>query len=45
MIGDWLETMINRPDFLAEVHPRTRWRFELSGNDDAALTALFFQWR
>ena len=45
MIGDWLETMINRPDFRAQVHPRGKDEFEVSGNDVAALTALLLRRR
>src|SRR5205085_12060257 len=45
MIGDWLETMINRPAFRAEVHPRGKAEFEISGNDVAALTALLLRRR
>jgi len=45
MIGDWLETMIDRPGFRAEVHPRGKHEFEISGNDVAALTALLLRRR
>jgi transcriptional regulator with XRE-family HTH domain len=45
MIGDWLETMIDRPGFRAEVHPRGKNEFEISGNDVAALTALLLRRR
>ena len=40
MVPDWLETMINRPGFTAEVHPRGKAEFEVSGSDAAAMTAL-----
>jgi predicted RNase H-like HicB family nuclease len=40
MIADWLETMVNRPQFKAEVHPRGKLEFEVSGSDAAAMTAL-----
>jgi predicted RNase H-like HicB family nuclease/DNA-binding XRE family transcriptional regulator len=45
MIGDWLETMVNRPDFRAEVHPRGKLEFEVSGNDVGAMTALLLRRR
>jgi predicted RNase H-like HicB family nuclease len=45
MIGDWLETMVNRPDFTAEVHPRGKVEFEVSGSDAAAMTALLLRRR
>jgi predicted RNase H-like HicB family nuclease len=45
MIADWLETMINRPEFRAQVHPRGKDEFEVSGNDVAALTALLLRRR
>ena len=40
MIADWLETMVNRPGFRAQVHPRRGNEFEVSGSDAAAMTAL-----
>ena len=45
MIADWLETMVNRPDFKAEVHPRGKVQFEVSGTDAAAMTALLLRRR
>ncbi len=45
MIADWLETMVNRPDFKAEVHPRGKSEFEISGNDISAMTALLLRRR
>jgi predicted RNase H-like HicB family nuclease len=45
MIADWLETMVNQPHFKAEVHPRGKSEFELSGNDAAAMTALLLRRR
>ncbi len=45
MIADWLETMVNREGFRAEVHPRSREEFEVSGNDVAAMTALLLRRR
>jgi len=44
-IADWMETMVNRDDFRAEVHPRGRHEFEVSGNDAAAMTALLLRRR
>jgi predicted RNase H-like HicB family nuclease len=43
MIADWLETMVNRSNFQAEVHTRSRGEFEVSGNDAAAMTALLLR--
>lgn len=40
MIRDWLESMVNREDFHATVHPRGSDGFEVSGSDDIALAAL-----
>lgn len=45
MIGDWLETMVNRPGFRAEVYPRGKNEFEVSGSDVGALTALLLRRR
>ena len=45
MIGDWLETMINRSGFRAQVYPRGKNEFEVSGNDVGALTALLLRRR
>jgi predicted RNase H-like HicB family nuclease len=45
MIADWLETMVNRPDFIAEIYPRGKSEFELAGNDVAAMTALLLRRR
>jgi predicted RNase H-like HicB family nuclease/DNA-binding XRE family transcriptional regulator len=45
MIGDWLETMVNRDGFRAEVHPRGKSEFEVSGNDASAMTALLLRRR
>ena len=45
MIGDWLETMIDRTGFHAEVHPRGKAEFEVSGNDVGAMTALLLRRR
>ena len=45
MIGDWLETMINRASFRAEVHPRGKYEFEVSGSDIGAMTALLLRRR
>ena len=45
MIGDWLETMVGRSKFRAEVHPRGKYEFEVSGTDVAAMTALLLRRR
>lgn len=45
MIGDWLETMIDREGFSAQVHARGRDEFEISGSDAAAMTALLLRRR
>ena len=45
MIADWLETMVNQPHFKAEVHPRGKLEFEVSGSDAAAMTALLLRRR
>ena len=45
MIGDWLETMIDRPSFGASIHPRGTREFEVSGNDAGAMTALLLRRR
>lgn len=45
MIGEWLETMVNRPEFHATVHPRGKEEFEVSGNDAGAMTALLLRRR
>ena len=43
MIADWLETMVNRPEFRAEVHPRGGGEFEVAGNDAGAMTAFLLK--
>jgi hypothetical protein len=45
MIGDWLETMMNRKGFRAQVFPTGRNSFEVGGNDAAAMTALLLRRR
>ena len=45
MIGDWLETMVDRPGFRAQVYARGKNEFEVSGNDIGALTALLLRRR
>jgi hypothetical protein len=45
MISDWLETMVNRPGFRAQVYPRGKNEFEISGSDVGALTALLLRRR
>jgi hypothetical protein len=43
MIGDWLETMVDRRGFSASVHPRGTREFEVSGVDAGAMTALLLR--
>jgi predicted RNase H-like HicB family nuclease len=43
MIADWMETMVNRTGFHAEVHPRGGSEFEVSGSDAGAMTALLLR--
>ncbi|HET8772374.1 MAG TPA: hypothetical protein VFP80_01230 [Thermoanaerobaculia bacterium] len=43
MIADWLETMVNRRGFKAEVHARGKSEFEVSGNAVSAMTALLLR--
>ena len=45
MIGDWLETMVNRAGFHAAVHPGGAGEFEVSGSDAGAMTALLLRRR
>jgi hypothetical protein len=45
MAADWLETMVNRADFKAEVYRRGRDEFEISGSDAAAMTAVLLRRR
>jgi hypothetical protein len=45
MIGDWLETMVDRKGFRATVFPRGRTEFEIAGSDTAAMTALLLRRR
>lgn len=45
MIGDWLETMVDRRGFHATVHPRGAREFEVAGSDAAAMTALLLRRR
>lgn len=45
MIADWLETMVDRRGFSAEIHPRGKTEFEVSGNDVPAMTALLLRRR
>src|SRR5947207_3225472 len=45
MIGDWLETMINREGFRARVHAREARTFEVAGSDAGAMTALLLRRR
>src|SRR5437773_9639549 len=45
MIGDWLETMVNRPRFRVSVYPRGATAFEVSGSDAGAMIALLLRRR
>ena len=45
MIGDWLETMVNRKGFHARVHATGNNEFEVAGNSAAAMTALLLRRR
>lgn len=43
MIGDWLETMVDREGFEAHVFPTGTTTFEIAGSDPAAMTALLLR--
>jgi predicted RNase H-like HicB family nuclease len=43
MAADWLETMVHREGFRAEVHDRGKSEFEISGSDAGAMTALLLR--
>ena len=45
MIADWLQTMIDRKSFTAEVFSTGKDTFEVSGSDAAAMTALLLKRR
>jgi Helix-turn-helix len=45
MIADWLETMIDRQDFVATVYPRGPRDFEIAGSDAAGMIALLLRRR
>ena len=45
MAADWLETMVNRHGFRAEVHAKGKYEFEIGGSDVAAMTALLLRRR
>jgi len=45
MIGDWMETMVNRSGFEARVYPKGAKGFEVAGSDAAAMTALLLRRR
>jgi hypothetical protein len=45
MIGDWLETMVDKKNFRATVFPRGKAEFEVAGSDAAAMTALLLRRR
>ena len=45
MIGDWLETMVDRRGFKAHVFPTGKTTFEVGGSNAAAMTALLLRRR
>lgn len=45
MIADWLETMVNRDHFHAQVHEQRGDSFEISGTDPGAMIALLLRRR
>jgi predicted RNase H-like HicB family nuclease len=45
MAADWLETMVNRGTFRAEIHPRSSGEFEISGSGAGAMAALLLRRR
>ena len=45
MIADWLETMVDRQDFVATVYPRGPRDFEIAGSDAAGMIALLLRRR
>jgi predicted RNase H-like HicB family nuclease len=45
MAADWLETMVNREGFHAQVYPGKSGEFEISGNDPGAMIALLLRRR
>ena len=45
MIGDWLETMVDREGFEAKVYPLSTTTFEIAGSDAAGMTALLLRRR
>lgn len=45
MIADWLETMVDRKGFEAQVYPLGPTSFEIAGNNAAAMTALLLKRR
>jgi len=45
MVGDWLETMVDRKEFRATVYPRGTGEFEVAGSDAAAMIALLLRRR
>jgi hypothetical protein len=45
MAADWLESMVNRPGFHAEIYPRGTTEFEVAGTDAAAMIALLLRRR
>ena len=45
MIGDWLETMVDRRGFKARVFPTGKKTFEVAGSQAASMTALLLRRR
>lgn len=45
MVKDWLETAVNRDDFHATVHEKSRAEFEVSGSDATSMVALLLRRR
>lgn len=45
MVGDWLETMVDRKGFRATAFLRGKAEFEIAGSDAAAMTALLLRRR
>jgi predicted RNase H-like HicB family nuclease len=43
MVVDWVEVLVNDPNFRAIVHPVGKDRFEIEGTSAAAMTALLLR--
>ena len=43
MIVDWVEVLVDDPDFGASIHPVGKSHFEIEGTDAAAMTALLLR--